>query len=100
MQNNSTILHSVTPDQITSLFQGLQNQIKELNEKYEPKTPIELLTTDEVAKMLKCTRSTLWLWVKKGKLQNYGIGNRTYFKRSEVENALICLNKKKKAENE
>ncbi|MCF8423925.1 MAG: helix-turn-helix domain-containing protein [Bacteroidia bacterium] len=90
----STILHDVSPEQITSLFEELKNQIKVLNEKFEPKTPTEYLTRNEVVDMLKCDLSTLWLWTKKGKLTSYGIGNRTYYKRTEVENAIICLNKK------
>lgn len=96
----STILHDVTPEQITSLFEGIQNQIKELNEKFEPKTPPEYLTRNEVSDLLKCDLSTLWLWTKKGKLTSYGIGNRTYYKRAEIENAIICLNKRKGTSNE
>ncbi len=32
---NSTILHEVSPEQITNLFEELKNQIKVLNEKFE-----------------------------------------------------------------
>ena len=94
MKNNSTILHEVTPEQITSLFEGLQNQIKELNQKFEPKKPIEYLTRSEVSIFLKCDLSTIHNYCKRGKLIPYGIGNRIYFKRSEVESALVCLGKK------
>lgn len=87
----STILHNVTPEQINSLFQGLQNQLNDLKQNFEPKTPTEYLTRSEVAKMLKCDLSTLHNWVKKGKLIPYGIGNRVYFKRSEIEAVLLRL---------
>jgi hypothetical protein len=40
--------------------------------------------------------TTIWLWSKKGKLIPYGIGNRTYYKRSDIELALICLGANKK----
>lgn len=99
MKSNSTLIHEVTPEQITSLFEGLQNQIKELQKDFEPKQPTEFLTRNEVAELLKCDLSTLWSWVKKGKLLTYGISNRVYFKRSDIENALVCLGKKKGAEN-
>jgi hypothetical protein len=91
----STILREVSPEQITSLFVGLQNQLTELKASFQPKQPTEYLTRSEVSEMLKCDLSTLWLWTKKGKLTSYGIGNRTYYKRSEIESAIICLNKKK-----
>lgn len=97
---NQTLIHNVTPEEITSLFKGLQNQIKELNEKFEPKNPTELLTRNEVTELLKCNLGTLHNWVKKGKLTPYGIGNRVYFKRSDLENALVCLGKEKGGEDE
>jgi excisionase family DNA binding protein len=90
---NQTLIHNVTPEQITSLFEGLQNQIKELNQKFEPKQPTEYLTRNEVSELLKCDLSTLHNWVKKGKLIPFSIGNRIYFKRSDIENALVCLGK-------
>lgn len=96
----ATILHDFSPEQITSLFEGLQNQLTELKANFQPKVPEEFLTRNEVAELLKCDLSTLWNWTKKSKLISYGIGNRTYYKRTEIENAIICLNKKKGAENE
>jgi excisionase family DNA binding protein len=88
---NTTILHEVSPDQITSLFNGLQNQLIELKQSFEPKKPLEYLTRDEVAQFLKCDLSTVHNWTKKGKLIPYGLGNRVYYKRTEVENAIIPL---------
>lgn len=90
----STILHELTPDQITSLFEGLQNQIKELKEDFEPKHPTEYLTRTEVAELFKCDLSTIHNWCVKQKLKPYGLGSRVYFKRSEIEAVLIPLNQK------
>jgi excisionase family DNA binding protein len=96
----STILHNVTAEQINSLFQGLQNQLNELNEKFEPKTPTEWLTRQEVADLLKVDLSTLFNWNKKGRLVPYGIGHRVLYKRSDVEQSLILLGTKKGGNNE
>ena len=90
----STLIHEVTPDQITSLFEGLQNQLSEIKDNLQPKEPTEYLSRNEVAKLLKCDLSSLWAWTKKGKLKSYGIGNRIYYKRTEVESAIIPLNNK------
>jgi hypothetical protein len=91
---NSTILHEVTPDQITSLFAGLQSQLTELKQSFQPIEPAEYLSRTEVKEMLKCDLSTVHNWTVKGKLKAYGIGNRTYYKRDEVEAAMIPLNNK------
>ncbi len=96
----STILNSISAEQINTLFQGLTNQIKELKENFEPVKPTEYLTRNEVAEMLKVDLSTLWLWQKKGKLIPVGLGNRVYYRRSDIEAALIFLGNKKGAENE
>ncbi|MBI2721960.1 MAG: helix-turn-helix domain-containing protein [Bacteroidetes bacterium] len=96
----STILHEVTPEQIARLFEGLQNQISELKQSFEPKTPTEYLTRTELAEMLKCDLSTIWNWTKKGKLIPYGLGNRVYYKRAEVEAVLLPFGKNKGGEHE
>jgi len=90
---STTILHNLSPEQITSMFQGLQDQLKELKESFEPKTPTEYMTRSEVAEWLKCDISTVHNWTKKGKLIPYGIGNRVYYKRHEIEALLIPIGK-------
>ncbi|MFM7023074.1 MAG: helix-turn-helix domain-containing protein [Flavobacteriales bacterium] len=90
---NATILHEVTPEHINALFEGLQAQLIELKQNFEPKSPAEYLTREEVSKMLDCDLSTVHNWTKSGKLIAYGIGHRVYYKRSEVEDALVRLNK-------
>jgi excisionase family DNA binding protein len=92
---NSTIIHEVSPDEIANLFHGLQQQLKELKMNLEPKKPTELLTRNEVAELLKVDLSTIHNWCKKNKLIPFGIGNRIYFKRSDIESALVNLGKKK-----
>ena len=95
----STILREVSPEQITSMFEGLQNQLLELKANLVPKEPNEYLTRNEVAELLKCDLSTLWNWQRKGKLTAYGIGSRIYFKRSDIDSILIPLGKNKEATN-
>ena len=90
----ATILNNVSAEEITNLFQGLQNQIKELKENFEPVKPTELLTVTECAELLKVDRSTLWNWQQKGTLCPFGIGARVYYRRSDIESALILLGRK------
>jgi hypothetical protein len=72
----------------------IRDQLTELKNSFEPKSPTEWLTRNEVAEMLKCDPSTIHNWTKKGKLKKHCIGYRTYYKRSEVESAIIPINNK------
>jgi len=63
-------------------------ELESIKQNFRPKEPIELLTREETAKYLKVSLTTLWHWSKKGILKSYGIGNRVYYKRSEVEASL------------
>jgi len=85
MHKNSTLILELTPEQITSLFEGLQSQLNQIKENFQPKIPTEYLSRNEVAELLKCDLSTIHNWTKKGKLTAYGIGNRVYYKRNEIE---------------
>lgn len=95
MYKNSTILHNVTPEQIYTLFQGLQHQLDDIKLNFEPRIPEEYLTRNQVCLILKVNLSTLWNWQKKGKLVPYGIGNRVLYKRSDIDAVLIPLGEKK-----
>lgn len=57
----------------------------ELSHQFQPKVPNEYLTRAEVCELLKIEQSTLWRWKKQGFFPFYGIGNRVYCKRSEIE---------------
>jgi len=70
---------------------AIKSQLEELKSSFEPKSPTEWLTRNEVAEMLKCDLSTIHYWTKKGKLKKHCIGNRVYYKRSDVESALVSM---------
>ncbi|MES2432184.1 MAG: helix-turn-helix domain-containing protein [Bacteroidota bacterium] len=91
MTVTSTILNNISAEDLYSLFKILEIQIAELKQNFELKTPTEYLTRTEAAQLLKCDLSTIHNWTKKGKLKPYGIGNRVYYKRSEIELVLIPL---------
>ena len=88
MNRNATLLRDFSPEQLIELFSGLQAQITELKQSFEPKSPNEYLSRSEVATLLKVNLSTIYNWCQKSKLKPYGIGNRVYFKRSEIEAAI------------
>jgi hypothetical protein len=49
----------------------------------------EILTRKETASLLNVNLSTLWLWTRQKKLQSYGIGNKVYYKYSEIINDFL-----------
>ena len=80
-------------DLITELKNSLIPELKaQLSAQFQPKEPTEYLTRSEVCKLLKIDMSSLHRWRKEGKIPSYSMGNRVYFKRSEVD-AIINQNK-------
>ncbi|WP_167616992.1 helix-turn-helix domain-containing protein [Maribellus sediminis] len=82
-----------TPEQLQeAIIRGVKIEINKLQENFQPKQPEELMTRNEVKDFLKVDLSTVHNWTKKGKLKSYGLGHRIYYKRSEVEQAILPLN--------
>lgn len=50
-----------------------------------------ILTKKEAEQFLQIDPSTLYNWVKKGKVNCYGIGGRRYFKKQEIIDSLVRL---------
>lgn len=76
-----------TPD---DLIQEIKKEIipelkEQLKEEFQPKEPTSYLTRNEVCEMLHIDLSTLHRWRKEGTLIAYGLGNRIYFKRNEID---------------
>lgn len=83
----------VTPEQLQeAIVNGVTKQLEILKSDFQPKQPDELMTRQEVMAFLKIDLSTIHRWTKKGYLIKHGIGNRVYYKRSEIEGSIIQLN--------
>lgn len=86
-----TIIQASSRELEDAIAKRFQTEIENLKKHFQPKEPDEFMTRYEVAEFLKCDISTIHNWTIKGKLLPYGIGNRVYYKRSEVLNSLIPL---------
>ena len=87
------IIFETSPQLIVDeILQGFNKEIASLKNSFQPKEPEEFLTRKEAKELLKIDLSTLWAWTKRGKLKSYGIGNRIYYKRSEIEQNLTPIN--------
>jgi len=79
------------PEKYQNDINFIKSELADLKRNYEPKEPTKYLTRQEVAKMFQIDLSSVHNWTKKGKLKSYGLGGRVYFKRTEVENAIVEL---------
>lgn len=86
-------LINISPDEfLAEVDKILALRNKVILERLQPPEPLEFYTTEELCKKLKVDRGTLYNWRKKNLFSTYGMGNRVYFKRSEVEAAMVKLN--------
>jgi hypothetical protein len=87
LQIDNTDSHEFTENLLTrfeSKFQILFNRIESSKEEKE-----ELFTVEETSQFLKCSNQALWNWRKSGILPSYRLGNRVYYKKSDIFKKLI-----------
>lgn len=85
------IIQLELPEETKNLIQSIVDEVKEIKSNFQPKEPTEYMTRSEVAQMLSVNLSTIHNYCKRSILQPYGIGARVYFKRDEVEAAIVKL---------
>lgn len=88
------MLHGVNPDQLKELISStVKTEIEVLKKEFQPKEPDAYLTRDETKSLLKISNFCLHNWMNKGILKKYKMGNRTYFKRSDIDEIITNSNK-------
>jgi excisionase family DNA binding protein len=88
IMNNQIFLNGITIEQLAEVLKSMlvvntQEQVQSAN---------PLLTRDEVCELLSFNKTSLWKHTKSGRLKSYGIGNRVYYKRDEVLEAVKPIN--------
>jgi hypothetical protein len=66
--------------------------LMQLKQVYSPQPLNDLMTRKEVCALLSINFSTLWKHTKSGKLKSLGIGNRVFYSREQVLQAVKPLN--------
>lgn len=87
-------VEGVSAKQFFDVFRCLESQIDELK-KHLPKRQEETvyLTRQEAAELLKVSLVTLTDWTNKGHLKSYRIGQKVYYKASEIDTAMVEIKK-------
>ena len=85
--SNTILLHNISGDDLIQRIADkvTSNMLQAMQQKFEEK----LLSSDEACKMFvpKISRQTLVSWRKQGLLPYQTIGNRSYFKTSDILHA-------------
>ncbi len=91
-KTQSIQLIQLTPTELINAFENSVNRkLEEFKTSFKANSPEELLSRSETANLLKINLSTLWAWSKGNKLKSYSIGNRIYYKRSEIMESIVEL---------
>jgi hypothetical protein len=94
---NQIKIIQITPSELTNLInESISTHIDSLKEKLSNsnKEESEFITRQNTADFFKISLVCLHDWVNKGIVCPYKMGNRTYFKRSELVETLLNSNTK------
>lgn len=90
-------LFQVTPNELAQLIsESVKTQIQELvnaTNKEQPKDENDLLSRKETADFFKVSLVTVHSWVNSGLIRPLKMGNKTYFKKSELINVVESSNR-------
>lgn len=92
MESRKLELYQITPSQLVDeIVHKIDSAIAAHLDKAEasPEQKEELFTVEETIDFLKCSKQALWNWRKSGILPSYRLGNRVYYKKSDIFKKLI-----------
>ena len=82
----------VSTEELQSLVSNvLESKLNDFKRNFKPIEPNEYLSRSEVAKMLSVNESTIFNWKKRWILSAFQIGGRVFYKRKDVEDAIVKL---------
>jgi len=87
------IIQIQLPPELQRDIDFLKAKIEHLEKNLQPKDPTTYLTRQAVADMLHVDLSTVHNLTTKGILVKWAIGGRVFYKRDQVENAIVQIKK-------
>ena len=86
MSTEKQIFTNITEDRFRELIREVvREEISGLNSTDSE----DLIKAKEVCNYLKISKVTLYKWLNQGKITGYYLGTRLFFKKSEIDKALI-----------
>lgn len=93
-----TVIQGIEAKELLAILDGLKTEIKALKSAPVPTVEgEEYLTRHQTAALLDVSLVTIHDWTNKGILLSYRLGNRVYYKRSEIDAAMTQITRKKAA---
>ncbi|MGS2725262.1 helix-turn-helix domain-containing protein [Psychroserpens sp. BH13MA-6] len=90
MESRKISLYQITPSELKELISDtLDKKLEQLQTTTSTKSEEDLMTVEETLKLLKCSKQALWNWRKNGILPSYRVGNRVYYKKSDIYDKLV-----------
>ncbi len=81
-------------EQIKSMLQGIEKPQKNSQSNNQDNSFLAQYVPKSEVRGKLASASTLWKYEKQGKLQAFAIGGKRFYKKADLENALVKLNKK------
>ena len=82
----------ISPEELQILITNSICSVLDKKEQHKTEENLEpIFTRDQAANYLQIDLSTLNRWTKNGKIESYGIGNRVYYKRTDIEKSFVKL---------
>ena len=87
---NGSQIFMITKEDLQSVFSSMMAEFMEQLKANENKstTKENLLSTEEVRAIFHVQNTALWMWAKRGYLKPIKLGNKNYYKQSDI-NALL-----------
>jgi|GEM_PF-607647 excisionase family DNA binding protein len=85
METKTILVNNLDGQTLLNRLQAVENAVNALSAKFNPQQK-ELLTIKETCDLLKVCEVTLWKWTNTGKVTAYKIGNKVFYKYSELVN--------------
>lgn len=91
MESKEIRIYNISPEEFKESMRDLlaESYPKQNNKSIDAESTDVLLTVEETIKFLKCSKQALWNWRKKGILPSYRLGNRVYYKKSDILSKLV-----------
>lgn len=89
---HNLILTPISVEDLTEKIALKTIELLGLNAQAENQPENDLMTRKEVCTLLSINFSTLWKQTKSGKLLSFGIGNRVFYSRKQVLEAVKPIN--------
>lgn len=80
-----SLIHAIRPAIIAAVRDAMSEFVAAPIEKPPEE---DLLTISEATALLKCSKASIYNWVRSGKIRSWKIGNRAYYKKADLMKSL------------